>query len=126
MAFGNDVGDSHDLEYGSHWSTSNNSSSLRSRCHHDIRSAPVTKYIVVNSSVFQRNFFHVATRFFHRFLHRRRYFLRLAFTHTNATVTVTNNRQSGEAKDATALDHLSDPIHRDHFFLQTIVWSIAL
>ncbi len=96
MAFGNDIGDAHYLEHCAHGTTCNDSGTLWSRRHHDVGCTMVAEHLVVNGSVFQGDLGQVTARFFHRFLHCRRHFFGLAFTHANATIAITYNRQCGE------------------------------
>ena len=126
MAFRHDIGDAHYFKNCAHWSASNDASAFRSWRHHDVCSSPMTKHVVVNCSVFQRNFSHISPSFFHGLLNSSWHFLGFALAHANATVAITDNRQRCETEDSTTLNNFSHAIDRDHFFLQTIVWSVIL
>ena len=66
----------------------------------------------------QRNGEHILLRILYALLDGGGNFLGLAHADTHATLTVTNNYQSGECKTTTTLDNLGDAIDIDDAFLK--------
>ena len=83
-------------------------------------------HLVVNRAVFQSNFGHVATGFFHRFLDSSWHFFRLALAHAHAAIAVTHHSQSCETENTAALNHFGDAVDRDHFFAESVFWTVTL
>ena len=71
----------------------------------------------------------VALGFFDTLGNRGRDFLGLAITHTNLTIAVADNNQSGEAKATSTLNHLGHAVDRYHALeVSTLFrgWSTAI
>ena len=126
MALGNDIRNPHHLKNSAHGTTGNNSGPFRSRCHHNNSRTMNTRHIMMNGSVTQRDLHQITTSLFHCFLHGGRNFFGFPFAHANATIAITNNRQSSKTKNSTTFNHFGYAIDRNHFFAQTILWAITL
>eukprot|EP01139_Manchomonas_bermudensis_P010910 Amastigsp_a341496_21.p5 type:complete len:136 gc:universal Amastigsp_a341496_21:780-1187(+) len=126
MALCHDISDAHDFKHRAHRAAGDDAGTLGSRHHHDAGSTPMPEHVVVNRAVFQRHLGHVAARLFHGLLHSGWHFFRFALAHADAAITITNNRQCSEAEDTATLDDFGHAVDRDHFFLQTIVWSVVV
>ena len=126
MALGNDVGDTHDFKHGAHGAAGDDAGSLGSRSHHHIGRTVVTHHLVVDRTVFQADLDHVATGFFHRFLHSSWHFFRLALAHADAAIAITDHGQCCETENTTTLYHFGNAVDRDHLFAQTVLWPFGL
>src|SRR5690606_9953020 len=69
---------------------------------------------------------HLATRLVHCLLHGDRDFAGLALAHADATVTVADHGQRGEAENPAALHHLGDTVDGDHLFAHAVVTFFGL
>ena len=81
---------------------------------------------VVQRAVLQADLDLLAARFVHGLLHGNRHLTRLALTHADATVAVTNHGERGETEDPAALHHLGDAVDRHHLFAHTVAAVFAL
>src|SRR5690606_251003 len=106
---------------GAHCATSDHAGTWLGRHHHDARGAVTARHHVVQRTVLEGHLDQVAAGFFHRFLHADWNFLRLAFTHADAAIAVTDNGQRCKTHDTTTLDHFGHAVDRDHFFAHAII-----
>jgi hypothetical protein len=88
--------------------------------------AMVAEHTVVHRAVLQRHFGHVATGFFHGFLHSSWHFFRFAFAHAYAAITIANHGQCSETENTATLNHLGHAVDRDHLFAHPVFGTVTL
>jgi hypothetical protein len=86
----------------------------------------LTNNLVVNGAVSQRDLDHIATSGLHGLLNRYWHLFCFTLAHTDSAVPVANDSQRSETKRSATLHHFSYAIHRDHFFLETVVITFGL
>src|SRR5690606_10581110 len=116
----------HHFKDSAHRTAGNNTGTILGWQHQNRRCAMFSGYRVLQRTVLQGDLDHLATSFFHCLLHGDRHFFRLAFTHADATIAVTDHSQCCETHDTTTLDHFGHTVDRDHFFAHAIIRLIAL
>ena len=126
MAFSHDVSNANHFKYCTHRAASNDAGTFWRWHQDDTSRAMMTKNCVVNSAVFQRRFVHIATSFFHAFLHSSWHFFRFAFTHTNATITITHYCECCKTQNTTTFNNLGYTVDSNHLLAQTIVALVVL
>ena len=126
MTLSNNICNAHYFKYRPHRAASNDPRAFWCGSHHDVSCTVMTFNVMVDGSIFKNHFCHIPSRFFHCLLNRSRNFFRLAFAHTDSAISITNNRQSCKAQNATAFNHLGYTIHRNHLFPKSIFRTITL
>src|SRR5947207_10231533 len=125
-ALGEDVGDAHHLEHGTHRPAGDDARALVSRLHQDPRRAPAPGHGVMQRAVLQLHLEELAPRLLHRLLHGHRHLACLALAHADAAVAVADHGEGGEAEHAAAFHHLGDTVHRDHLLAQAVAALFVL
>src|SRR3989344_8756309 len=109
-----------DLEHRAHGAAGNDAGTDRGRLHEHFRGTVTRQDLVVQRRTFELNAYHVAARVFHRLLHRRRHFARLAATDADTTGAVADHGQRREAELPAALEHLGHTPDVDELLLEVI------
>src|SRR5690606_37325160 len=104
-AFGQHVGNTHDLEDRTHRTTGDNTGTFGSRLDEDLGSTVHTSHRMMQGTVIQAYLDHATASFVHGLLHGNRHFTCLALTHANAAIAVTDHCQGSKAHDTAALNH---------------------
>ena len=108
------------LKHGAHRPACNNSGTLRRGMHVYPCSTMSRHDRVLQSAPLKLNPHQTAPCILHRLLNRRRHLSRLAPTHSDTTLAVTNHRQCRKPEKATALHNLRYAINRDQLLLKII------
>jgi hypothetical protein len=114
------------LKYGTHWTTGDNTGTSSSGTKKYDTGSSLALYGVRNGATRARNAEESLLCFFNTLRNRERYFLSLAVTDADHTVTVTNDDECGEAKATTTLDDLGYTVDGDDALEELALLSVAV